>query len=270
MDDEERLRQRIFLAIDALPVPPAPRQSFVRTTPAIRFGGVSLSQVALVAAVTAVVLVVVVSIVSTSGRPASPQSTAATFSDDFASGINLTRWTPGGSGSQPPSVVAVNGAVEVTHGADATSSVNGQPLAGLLLLACVARGDYEVSVDYQLLDWPAANGTQVDLAEYFPGHADINRQQYGDQESYRIGDLLAGTDATTDTSGSLRLVRRGTRVVASHRSSASAPWIEMAIPTESQFDEAFAFSLTGTGTPTKTVRVAFTNFHLTAAQLICR
>jgi hypothetical protein len=55
---------------------------------------------------------VVVPIVGMSGRPASPQVKPTTFWDDFAGGIAVTHWSQGGSGSQAPSVVAVNGAVE--------------------------------------------------------------------------------------------------------------------------------------------------------------
>jgi hypothetical protein len=56
---------------------------------------------------------VVVPVVGMSGRPASPQVKPTTFSDDFAGGIDVTHWSQGGTGSQAPSVVAVNGAVEV-------------------------------------------------------------------------------------------------------------------------------------------------------------
>jgi hypothetical protein len=272
MDDEERLRQRIFLAIDALPVPPAPRQSFPRKAPAIGFGGVSFSQIALASAVTAVVLLVVASVVSTSGRPASPQAKPGTFSDDFAVGISPARWTVTGTGTGH-TVVAVKGAVELTLDADAKPSSEGYYSASLMLLACVARGDYEVSIDYELLNWPAANGTEVGLREYFPGSATISRDEFGERDIYQAhGTSNVVTNETTDARGSLRLVRRGTRVVASHRSSESAAWIELPIQIESQFDETFAIYLAAseTGFGGKKARAAFNNFHLTAAQLICR
>jgi hypothetical protein len=68
-------------------------------------------------------------------------------------------------------------------------------------------------------------------------------------------------------------VRRGTSVVASHRSSDSAPWIEVPVRLRKPFDVGFAFGLSNisrTSFRGEKVRVAINNFHLSAAQLICR
>jgi hypothetical protein len=273
VDDEERLRQRIVLAVDALPVPPAPRRAPPRAASAIAFGGFSLAPLATVAVIAVVALLVVVPLVTGRGGPASPQTKLDTFSDDFSGGINTGRWTVMGAGTGH-TVAAASGAVELTLEADAKPGSDGYMSASLWTQRCVARGDYDVSVDYELLDWPAANGTQFVLGEFPPGTATVRRDQQGDRDTYGASDQRnSASHGTTDTRGSLRLVRRGTSVAAAHRSSDSAPWIELPVQMTSQFDATFQIFLFAGGNNVfggKKVRVAVDNFNLSAAKLICQ
>jgi hypothetical protein len=267
--DDERLGQRIVLALDELPVPAAPPRRAIRPSSGRLFGGVPYRQLAIAAG--AVLLAVVVVVQSISSRPAAPQIKLATFSEDFSAGLATSRWMTGGSG-EGPAVVAADGRVELVIPAGAGVKGPTNWLMASITSRCVARGDYEASLDYTLLDWPRGNGVQVWLSEPPPGSAMVARNQQGPGEGIAIYDgVNSASMSESATAGTLRMVRRGAVVTGSHRSSASADWIELPVRMTSQFDATFSAALfaQSPGFGGQKARVAIDNFQVTAPQVIC-
>jgi hypothetical protein len=266
--DDERLRQQVVLAVDALPVPPAPRHREWRGAHRVGIGGFSLARLAIATVATALLVFVIAPLVLTSGGPAAPQTKQSTYADDFSVGVNRARWNTWGSDGTM--VTASEGRVELAIPAGAKPK-DGY-ISAVLYARCVGRGDYDVSFEYTLLDWPAANGTQIEIAEFAPGNATVSRNQGSGYESYGAFDgPNSGSTQTADTSGSLRLVRKGTKVVGLHRSSTRGEWVELPVQMTSQFDATFQiFLFAGErefgGQP---ARVAVDNFVLRGDQVIC-
>ena len=128
-----------------------------------------------------------------------------TFDDNS---LSLERWDvlvpPPGFGA---SVVERNQRLEVSVGPGAGG-------AGVVS-KCFLAGDFDVQVDFTLLNWPANNQHNVRLGaadvEAGPnGGVGINRSSF-DSESYFLALTSTGARVpATGTSGSLRLVRQGT------------------------------------------------------------
>lgn len=89
-------------------------------------------------------------------------------------------------------------------------------------------GDFDIRMPYELKTWPQANGVRVGLIVGIPGSLDdlkVERVSWGPhydpfpgQEVYLVDDFrggihnIQGSISTTDTSGSLRLLRQGNTV----------------------------------------------------------
>ena len=271
MDDDERLRQRFVVALDTLPVLPAPRLRRERTGWRA-LGGFALAPLAMGAALLLLVLLAA-QLVLPDGRPASTSAKAG-FRDDFSGGIDRARWTSMIDGSGP-TVAASDGRAELGIPAGATAGPDIRLSASLSLQSCVARGDYVVSVEYELLDWPLLNGTDLVLYEVPPPDyaidASISRFQNGEVESIMgHSQTTANTTEVAGTSGSLRLARRGTNVTASYRAG-NGPWKDIPVKIASSGDARFRVGLLSDefhfgGEP---IRVALDNFTLTGAEVAC-
>ncbi|MBW3623934.1 MAG: hypothetical protein KY468_11055 [Armatimonadetes bacterium] len=75
----------------------------------------------------------------------------------------------------------------------------------------LVRGDFDVRVDYRLLEWPAENGVKISLGT---GEGSVQRASDPGQggEVYLVhfdAGGVAGTTPTTDAAGKLRLTRKG-------------------------------------------------------------
>jgi hypothetical protein len=267
--DEEHLRQRIVVGLDALPVPGAPgfgrapRSS--RILPGYRFLPVSLAAAVLVAG-----LVIAVPMLS-GGPPASP-SKLTSLTDNFSSGINRTRWSVVTQG-RGPVVTARNGRVELNIPAEATGGA-GEPIsASLELERCIATGNYVALVEYEILDWPPGHGVEIRFGERNPDGPLITRDQYAD------GDSVHGRSATRDyrqsissSTGSLRLTRKDGNVTVSSRAG-DGPWEELEdVRWPSDGDARFQVGVSSDAAQFagRTVRIAVDNFHLTASEVVCR
>lgn len=84
---------------------------------------------------------------------------------------------------------------------------------------CRMSGDYDVQVDYRLLEWPQANGVQAALSA-FAGPTNIGfmaireSQAWGEQYSSWIPENFTSV-SSADAAGSLRLQREGDTAVTS-------------------------------------------------------
>lgn len=271
MNDDETLRQRFVVALDTLPVLPAPGLRRERTG-SRAFGGFALAPMAIGVAVL-IVVILAAQVVLPDSRPASGPATPV-FRDDFSAGIDRAKWTSVIEGSGP-TVAASDGRAELRIPASATAGADSRLSASLSPQSCVARGDYVVSVDYELLDWPSLNGTDLLLYEVPPPDyaidASISRFQNGEVESIMgHSQTTANTTEVAGTTGSLRLARHGKNVTASYRAG-NGPWKDIPVKIASSGDARFRVGLLTDEFHfgREPVRVALDNFTLTGAEVAC-
>jgi hypothetical protein len=169
------------------------------------------------------------------------------------------------------SVAERNGRLEVELAPEAAAG-NGE-LAGQLWTKCRFFGDFDLRVEYELLEWPAANGVTVHLAAIFGRDAvDMTRQSQSWGETYSSWSTRSffggGGLATRDVRGALRIRRHDGRITTFHRDgNAWGAVIRAAVGDSprvllkaSSTDERFA---------DQRVRIAFDNLSVTAENKFC-
>ncbi|HUF35270.1 MAG TPA: PKD domain-containing protein, partial [Gemmatimonadales bacterium] len=114
--------------------------------------------------------------------------------------------------------VEANGRLEITMAGSASGAVFGNGYAS----RCTLAGDFDIRVDYHLLEWPAANGVRVGLSAGQAGRGSVGiaervsegRNDVATGEVYLVdlGAAPYGIRQTTDLSGTLRLTRSGSTV----------------------------------------------------------
>lgn len=143
-----------------------------------------------------------------------PHASALTFTDDFNNNIiDPTWWTVTATGDS--TIAAANGRVEIMQGA-----------AGFAAFSFVTPvvGDFVVTVDYTLINWPTNNQERLVLNAYGGPTSQLAIERISDTQydpsPQRTGEVyltdftgqgLLGTP-TSDTSGTLRLERTGDTV----------------------------------------------------------
>jgi len=141
------------------------------------------------------------------------QAGAQVFVDDFNDNhIDPDTWAPVlyGSGAQ---IAEVNQELQFTMASDSSGTEFGARLVSLFLL----RGDFDIQVDFSLLEWPHYNGvrTAIGLTHSLYDDYGVERsslsasEPLGAQEVYAadFGPLVLVP--TQDLTGKLRLVRSG-------------------------------------------------------------
>ncbi|HET7856958.1 MAG TPA: AfsR/SARP family transcriptional regulator [Gaiellaceae bacterium] len=206
-------------------------------------------------------------------RTPAPKPAPVRLTDNFEDGViarNLWHDAVTGAGV---TVAEQNGRLEVAIAADAKPGGPFNLIAGQYGTGCRFLGDFDVSVDFELLDWPPANGVLVQLAAWAQrGIVAVGRQSQAPQpgETYWAS-TPRGTTAVPagGMRGGLRIrrvgpvttsyQRVGTRwsVLLPYTGSTGAPMIGL---------QAMALDETFGDRP---VRVAFDNFVMTAAQPVC-
>ena len=92
---------------------------------------------------------------------------------------------------------------------------------------CQLTGDFDVQADYQLLEWPAANGVSVQINGVYPDGPLAQRESQTWGESYTAWiSPVSMSLPTLDTAGSLRLQREGNTAVSSYLSGST--WVPIA------------------------------------------
>ena len=120
-----------------------------------------------------------------------------------------------------PSIAETNGRLEVSMPSDTLND----PILGFANAGvgaqCHLLGDFDIQVDYQLLQWPPQSGVNVDFDTF-----DIVNGSFGDIHGMFVFDPGGGTGISThfpgtntfvpapESSGTLRLVRVGTTLTA--------------------------------------------------------
>jgi hypothetical protein len=199
---------------------------------------------------------------------------AEVFREDFDDNqIDPTLWTAVVYGTGP-SIAEVNQQLEATI----PGSSSGQDFGVKLSTEFFFRGDFDVQVDFRLLQWPYGNGVRlafgVDWGFLFP--PGVERISFGQfdypgapRESY-ITDLdgsVCGFVETTDLEGALRLVRTGSTQTGYYRQGNS--WVMIcsgpapAGDVSLQLSAFSAYQFMGWN-----VRAAFDNFVVNSGELV--
>jgi hypothetical protein len=264
--DDERLGQRIVVALDALPVPAAPATR-LRESPSPSRGFAFAP--AAIAVIALVVVIIVAAQVLPISRPAS--QSGRSFSDDFANNqLDQSRWNFSTQGVGP-GVAIGEGRMLMTIPANARADQQTGSMGAVIGTRCAARGDYDVQIDWTAVEWPANGGVQITLAENPSGVAvfldhDIDG---GPGIASTTGPAGFKGPPFTDSFGSLRLVRTRGTVVASYK--VGGEWIVVGGPMKSSGDAAFNAAISSDTQRFGRIqtRVAFDNFRMTADEMIC-
>jgi hypothetical protein len=156
--------------------------------------------------------------------------------------------------------------VRVTAGAQPDFNVGGQT-------RCLAHGDFDARVDFDLIAWPAQNGVTVSL---MVGGTPYNvyrvSWQFPQSEAYGAFLPPAGTTLPAKgTNGTLRLTRNGEILTASYRDGRDwIPLVSGTGPTEDVPLSLAVFNISGAATfAGQPVSVSFDNFHVFAERVVC-
>lgn len=138
---------------------------------------------------------------------------------------------------------------------------------------CLAHGDFDARVDFNLVNWPAENGTSLNLAVAgTPYNVYRVSWQFDPSEAYGAFLPPFGTSTgATGTSGTLRLTRTGDVFTAYYLSGLDwIPIISGAGPTDDVPLSIAVFNISGAytfaGLP---VTIDFDNFKVNAQRIVC-
>ncbi|OLD12935.1 MAG: hypothetical protein AUI93_02025 [Crenarchaeota archaeon 13_1_40CM_3_52_10] len=213
------------------------------------------------------------------------QGQVASLGDNFNSSLWIA--TKAGSGA---SVIATNRTVQVSIPANSANDPSLGIFGAGLSSRCTVSGDFDVQVGFRLVNWTFSNGVRVGLAStpgpFFTSDFSVTppfaveRISFGSaadgspslpREAYltHFSDGVQGITATSDVSGSLRLVRSGGFATGYYLSSGNWVMIHTG-PTISQdvhlnivaWSHDFVFTHTF-------VKVAFDNFTLNKGSAAC-
>jgi TolB protein len=167
------------------------------------------------------------------GSPIEISKLRAPFLDTFDAGVPDRFWNPhqDGTGAQTS---AQNGQLVMSISADATQGGTFNRIDGGWLSACQLVGDFDVQADYQLVQWPAANGVQVTLDASNLGVGPFRESQtYGESYGSFIPPTGAQSIPTSESAGRLRVQRQGDTATTSYQTSAGgwAPIQSGPVPT---------------------------------------
>ena len=143
-----------------------------------------------------------------------PTALTAPLDEGFDDGIrDASVWHDVVTGTET-SIAETDGSLQVSIGADAVAGGPYNVIEGHWGLQCSLPADYDVQVDYRLLNWPATNGVRASLWAFFT-NVQLQResQTWGEQYFAWLGGQY-GYASTADGSGAMRLVRSGGTVSA--------------------------------------------------------
>jgi len=198
---------------------------------------------------------------------------------DFATAPSARLWTPRVEGSGP-SLALVNGRLELAFPADASNDPATGAFAAGYDSRCRLRGDFDVTLEYLLLDWPISNGIRngIVVGGTWSSGA-VERTSFGTDADYpgtprevyltHMADGVNGIVETGDMAGTLRLVRSGTTLTGLRATPEG--WAEIhagAVAhddlsvTLQSWSHDYAFT-------DRAARLAFTGFRVRAGAVIC-
>lgn len=194
--------------------------------------------------------------------------------DDFNDNeMDLSLWSFAIFGIGP--VMGANdGRLQILH----PSYSIGDPFGAEVLSRCRLAGDFDVRVDYLLLQWPSANGVRLGLVTT-PDENNVARISFaagdgfagypGDVYLTFFADGVQGITGTSDVAGSLRLVRTGGSATGYYYRAGN--WVPLHSGPISTADVRFGLrtwshSQVFGGAE---VKVAFDNLAVNRGQIVC-
>jgi Tol biopolymer transport system component len=194
---------------------------------------------------------------------------AAPLAEGFDDGVvDASLWSttvdPGSS------LAETGGRLEVSIAADAVPGGPFNQIAAHVGSKCSLSSDYDMQVEFELLEWPAGGGGLYASLSAFFASASVSRStnQWGDAFTAQSGGSARGVP-TTSTRGLLRLVRFGSTVHAYARENGD--WIPVLSASAVPGDPVIGVGLSAPGAQFQHVaaRVAFDNFRLTSGVFAC-
>jgi hypothetical protein len=195
------------------------------------------------------------------------------FSDDridpFWFGPNIV-----GSG---PSVSQANGQLEVSIPSDTLNDPSAGYADGGVSMSCRLLGDFDIQVDYRLLQWPPQSGVNVDFNTFT-----IINGGFGQGYGMFVFDPGGGTGVSTnfpgplntfvpapESSGTLRFVRVGTTITAYRLTSEG--WIALQSASEPANEFGLSLDLFSNAPQFShpDVKVAYDNFRVNGGTFSC-
>lgn len=161
-----------------------------------------------------------------------------------------------------------NGRLELSIAADgAPAPATGTSIGAHVGANCLLNGDFDVQVDYELLTWPPGDNVNVGINAFFTnGTIDRTTDAFGESYKSFVAPNFASAP-TTDTVGSLRLVRSGGTMTSYYRSGG---WVELASPPAQQTPAIVTLSFKSySDFGQQAAEVAFDNFRLDATNADC-
>ena len=198
------------------------------------------------------------------------------FSDNFNdNALDLEKWAAWISPDATGWVRETDGQLQMWLGPENTASTFHVDAMSTWLL----RGDFDIQVDYRLLSWPAHNGIRVGLkaggvqsgaaldAVLRMNDAVLRLRDSDPEESYvtHFGDGVRGNLPTSDSAGTLRLVRRGDRIAGYYLSHNA--WMQIREGPAGREDGPVLLGVWG-HKHTGGAHVAFDNFTVNYATIV--
>jgi hypothetical protein len=188
------------------------------------------------------------------------------FLEDFSGPLDGRLWQVSRGGVGPTARV-VDGALQIAVPATSAPDAPNTWVAANLETRCRFTGNYDLQVDFRLLDWPAHNGVTVNFGVNYDRQ--LFRQSY---EREQLGGYFPPGWTGIDypgLSGSFRLVKLGTTISGFYRRDGRWERVFLA-PTPD--DEAFAHFSIWTDMAQfgkQDVVVAFDNFRVNRGRMRC-
>jgi dipeptidyl aminopeptidase/acylaminoacyl peptidase len=164
-----------------------------------------------------------------------------------------------------------NGRLELSITADGAPEVGGGGSSSIgthLGANCLLNGDFDAQVDYELLTWPSGNSVNVGINAFFTnGSIDRTTNAWGESYNSFIEPMFTSAP-TTDTSGSLRVVRSGATMTTYYDSGGT--WVALGSAPAQPGPAIVALSFKSYNDfGHQAARVAFDNFWLDATDVDC-
>jgi hypothetical protein len=139
---------------------------------------------------------------------------------------------------------------------------------------CVAHGDFDARVAFDLRSWPAENGTWVNLAiTGTPFNVYRVSWQFPEHEAYgAYFPPSNGNASATGTTGQLRLTREGSTITAYYLGDGGiwVPVLSSGGPTDDASFTLGVFNISNAATfAGLPVSVSFDNLHVSADAIVC-
>lgn len=145
------------------------------------------------------------------------------------------------------------------------SNSSGNSLFAALVCKIKFSGDFDVQVDFNLLNWPAANGINVGIDTDLP--SSVHRSSSGSAEDYYLWINGKMTQIpTSDTSGKLRMTRQGNKIEGFYWQNNG--WHSIGSFTDPTYGKDLGINISAnSGNPShfsgQLVKSAFDNFRIT-------